>query len=147
LAEVRVLNVLIDINVVLDVLLAREPWVAAAREVWAAQNRREIVGHIAAHGITNINYVARRIIGAQKARDAMRLCMRTFEILPVGRLELELADTLEGVDIEDNLVLVCAILAGLDAIVTRDSRGFSGSPIRVVSPAELFDSLSKINLS
>ena len=135
--EVRPMKALLDINVPLDVLLAREPWLADSRSIWDAHNRRAIVGHVAAHGLTNLFYIARRIVGIEKARQAVSLCLRTFEILPVGRAELELAESLAGNDFEDNLVLACAMVAGLDAIVTRDPKGFVGSAIPVVSPAEL----------
>jgi hypothetical protein len=67
----------------------------------------------------------------------VRRCLQTFEIIPVGRPELERADSLPGSDFEDNLQMACAALAKLDAIVTRDPSGFAGSPIPVLSPAEL----------
>jgi hypothetical protein len=67
--------------------------------------------------------------------------LQTFEVIPIGRAELELADSLAGHDFEDNLVLACAMVAGLDAIVTRDPRGFVGSTIPVLSPAELLAQL------
>jgi predicted nucleic acid-binding protein len=140
-AEVRLLNVLIDVNVPLDVFLAREPWLTDARAVWAAHNRGAVVGHIAAHGFTNLFYIARRVIGTEKAREAVRLCLQTFQVIPVGRAELEDADSLEGNDIEDNLMLACAVAAGLDAIVTRDPKGFVGSPLPVLSPTELLSRL------
>jgi predicted nucleic acid-binding protein len=142
-AEIRLLNVLIDINVPLDIFLAREPWLSDARAVWAAHHRRAIVGHIAAHGFTNLFYIARRVVGVEKAREAVRHCLRTFEVIPVGRAELEHADSLAGNDIEDNLVIACAVIARLDAIVTRDPRGFADSPVPVLSPGELLARLSK----
>ena len=74
--EVRPLNVLIDINVLLDVFLERKPWVQDARAVWTAQHRRALVGHVAAHGFSNLFYVARRAVGIEKAREAVRLCLR-----------------------------------------------------------------------
>ncbi len=141
--EVRLLNVLYDVNLLLDVLLAREPWVADARAIWTAHHRKRLVGHIAAHGLTNLFYIARKIIGTEKAREAVRLCLQTFEVIAVGRPELELADSLAGNDIEDNLVLACAMRTGLDAIVTRDPKGFAGSAIPVLTPAELLGRLPK----
>src|SRR3954452_22110492 len=101
--EIRPLNVLIDINVPLDVFLAREPWLSDARAIWAAHHRREIIGYIAAHGLTNLFYIARRVVGVEKAREAVRLCLQTFEVVPVGRRELERADSFAGGDLEDNL--------------------------------------------
>jgi predicted nucleic acid-binding protein len=137
------MNVLIDVNVLLDVFLEREPWVADAQALWTAHHRRRLVGHIAAHGVTNLFYIARRMIGLEKAREAVRLCLQTFVVVPVGRSELELADSLIGNDIEDNLVLACASLARVDAIVTRDSRGFADSAVPVLTPAELLAQLPK----
>ena len=104
-----------------------------------------MVGHVAAHGFTNLFYVARRVVGFEKAREAVRLGLQTFEVIPIGRPELEQADSLSGNDIEDNLVLACATLAQLDAIVTRDPRGFAGSPVPILSPAELLAQLPKGN--
>lgn len=141
--EVRVLSVLLDINVLLDVFLVRAPWFADAQALWTAHHHRRLVGHIAAHGVTNLFYIARKIIGLEKAREAVRLSLQTFEVIPIGRPELELADSLPGNDIEDNLVLACASLAGLDAIVTRDPRGFTGSPIAILSPADVLAQLPK----
>lgn len=136
--EVRPVNVLVGVNILLDVFLAREPWFPDAREVWAAHTRRAIVGHITAHGFTNLFYTARRTVGTEKAREDVRLCMQTFEVVPVGRPELEYAVTHEGTDIEDNLVLACAVAATkLDAIITRDPKGFSGSPVPVLTPAAM----------
>jgi predicted nucleic acid-binding protein len=132
--EVRLVNVLFDVNLLLEVFLAREPWVAEAQALWTAHHRRHLVGHIAAHSVTNLFYVARKVIGLEKAREAVRLSLQTFVVIPVGRPELELADSLPGNDLEDNLVLACASLIGLDAIVTRDPKGFAGSSVPVLSP-------------
>jgi predicted nucleic acid-binding protein len=140
--EVRLLNVLLDVNLLLDVFLAREPWLADSQALWTAHHRKRYVGHVAAHGLTNLFYIARKVIGTEKAREAVRLCLQTYEILPVGRGELERAEALPGNDIEDNLVMACASLANLDAIVTRDPKGFAGSPVSVLSPAELLARLA-----
>jgi predicted nucleic acid-binding protein len=135
--EIRLVNVLFDVNLLLDVFLEREPWVAEARALWIAHHRRRVVGHIAAHGVTNLFYVARKVIGLDQAREAVRLSLQTFVVVPIGRPELELADSLPGNDNEDNLVAACASLAGLDAIITRDPKGFVGSLMPVLSPTEL----------
>jgi len=135
--EVRLLRVLFDINVLLDVFLEREPWLAKARALWTAQHRRLIHGHVAAHGVANMFYIARKVIGVSRARESVGLCLQTFDIISIGRAELELADSLAGSDIEDNLVLACASLAKMDAIVTRDPKGFPGSQIPILSPADL----------
>jgi predicted nucleic acid-binding protein len=57
MAEMRVL---FDTNVVLDVLLRREPWVVEAQALWQAVDDGRIVGYIPAVAVTNIVYIARR---------------------------------------------------------------------------------------
>jgi predicted nucleic acid-binding protein len=141
--EVRLRNVLIDVNILLDVFLERKPWVDDAREIWSAHYYRLLVGHLAAHGLPNLFYIARTVVGIEKAREAVRHCVRTFEIVPIGSPEIALADALAGNDFEDNLALACARIARLDAIVTRDASGFAGSPVPVLTPAELLAQIAK----
>ena len=52
-------------------------------------------------------------------------------------------DSMPGSDFEDNLQIAFAMEAGLDAIVTRDLKGFVGSPVAVMTPAELLARISK----
>jgi len=81
---VRLLNVLYDVDLLLDVLLTREPWVADAWAIWTAHHRKRLVGHIAAHGLMNLFYVVRKVIGTEQAREAVRLGLQTFEVIAVG---------------------------------------------------------------
>ena len=137
------MRALIDTNVALDVILERQPWLEDSKGVWDACHEMKIVGHLVATSLTNLFYVSRRITGTDKARAGVRMCLATFEVLPVGRFELEQADAKAGGDLEDNVSMACAKVAGLDAIVTRDPRGFAGSTIPVLSPAQLLALLSK----
>jgi len=48
-----------------------------------------------------------------------------------------MATNLPGSDFEDDLHIACAVEARLDAIVTRNPKDFAGSPVPVLTPAEL----------
>ena len=131
------MRVLVDTNVVLDVLLKREPWVTEAMAVWQANDEGRIVGYLMASAITDIFYAARRLAGREIARTAVRTCLEAFELCIVDRQALEQAEALPGNDFEDNLQIACAIIAGVDAIVTRNTEDFKASTIPVLTPAEL----------
>jgi predicted nucleic acid-binding protein len=135
---------LLDTNVVLDVLLKREPWADDVSRLWQANDEGRIVAHIAASSLTDIFYVARRIVGLPAAHAAVQLCLTAFEICPVERQTLEAAVTLSGSDFEDNLQIACASQMHLDAIVTRDPQDFKYSPIRALTPAEALAQLDQI---
>ena len=81
--------------------------------------------------------MARRIAGLETARAAVHICLDAFEICAVDRPILEHAYDLAGMDFEDDLQIACAHFASLDAIVTRDTTGFSGSSISIATPGEL----------
>lgn len=66
--------------------------------------------------------------------------MSAFVIVPVDREALEEALLIPVNDYEDNLQMVCARFAGLDAIITRDPIGFRGATIPILSPIEASDS-------
>ena len=67
----------------------------------------------------------------------------SLAILSVDRTTLEMATTFPGSDFEDNLQIACAMEATLDAIVTRNAKDFAGSPVQIMTPAELLALLAK----
>lgn len=131
------MRVLLDTNVILDVLLNRAPWVSEAKAVWQAHADGQITGYMTATTITDIFYLARRLTDRATARTTVRTCLDTFEICEVNRSVLEQAQTLAGNDFEDNVQIACANLAGLDAIVTRNTVDFKTATMSVFTPAEL----------
>jgi predicted nucleic acid-binding protein len=135
------MNVLLDMNVVLDVILSRNPWVAEASQVWDAHEEGRLGAWIAAFSIPTIFYVVRRQNDLVAAHEAVRICRETFEIAPVGRSTLELARQQSGTDYEDALQIASAVEAGVTAIVTRDASGLRQSSVSAISPAELLQQI------
>lgn len=130
------MNILLDTNVILDVLLVREPWVHEAKQIWRACEQRRIAGYVVASSVTDIFYIAKRIVGFQKALQAVELCLETFSIGLIDRIVLESALTLEGNDFEDNVQLAAAIHLGLDMIVTRNPTDFSPIYLPILTPMQ-----------
>jgi predicted nucleic acid-binding protein len=139
------MNALLDMNVVLDVLLVRQPWFPEASQVWDAHRNSQIVAGIAAFTVPTVFYVVRRQTDLSHAHDAVRTCLTTLDIVPVQRTTLDLARTLAGSDYEDNLQLACAIEANMDCLVTRDPSGYPGATIPVLTPAQLLAQLAQGN--
>ena len=83
------MRVLMDTNVVLDVLLKREPWVKDSAAAWLASDEGRIIGHITASTLTDIFYISKRLGGLDVARQAVRTWASTRSRsaqLTVGRL-------------------------------------------------------------
>ena len=134
---------MVDTNVVLDVLLDRQPHVAASAAVWAAIETGAAKGFLAAHAITTIHYLVRKELGGAKAKRTISAVLRVFDVAAVDRTVLEEALQLPSPDFEDSVTTAAAQLAGCDFIVTRDPRGFRGSPVRPLTPEAVRPLLGK----
>lgn len=130
------LRVLLDTSVVLDLMLRREPWLTAAQPLLDAQAGGRVVGFVPASALTDVFYISRRLVGLDRAFEAVDRCLEDFNIVPVDRAMLEVARRLPGRDFEDNVQIACATREGLDLIVTRDPAGFRDAPMPAVEPAE-----------
>ena len=136
-------HTLVDTNVVLDVLLDRHPHAAGSAAVWAAVEAGVSKGFLAAHAITTIHYLVRREMGIAKARGTISAMLRVFEVAAVDGAVLQEALRLPMSDFEDAVTAAAAQVAGCDFIVTRDPKGFRGSPIRALTPEAFLPLLSE----
>ena len=126
-APASVLHVLLDTNVVLDLLLARQPWQAEAQQMWDARDAGRLFMYLTASALTDIFYICRRQVGVDRARLAVEACLQGFAIVGVDHGTLASALALAGNDFEDNVQIACAQTAGLDRIVTRNTADFAHS--------------------
>ena len=128
---------LFDTNVVLDLLLRREPWVSQARPLVEMHDTGQIVGYLPVSALTDLFYISRRIVGITRAFEVVDRCLNDFEALALDRALIEAARRLPGNDFEDNVQIACAMMARLDLIVTRNVADFAHSPIPTVGSADV----------
>ena len=135
------MKILFDTNVVLDLLLDRQPFAVPAAELLSKAEAGIISGYLCATTVTTIHYLARKVIGARKAKRQVRMLLSIFEIASVNRAVLEGA--LEGKfrDFEDAVLHEAARLVDADVIVTRNVEDFKESALPVYSCEEMLSLL------
>ena len=136
-------RILFDTNVVLDVLLDRQPYVEASAAAWAAVETGVSEGMLAAHAVTTIHYLVRKEMGNIKARRIISAILRVFGVATVDSAVVQEALQLPFSDFEDAVTAAAARLAGCECIVTRDPKGFRGSPVRSLTPEAVLPLLDK----
>lgn len=135
------MKVLVDTNIILDVLLDREPFVEDGMALFELIEAGKIQGFIAATTITNIFYILRKMLGRDVAIEAIRRLLLSFECCAVNRQVVEWAISKNLKDFEDGVQAACAVIGQLDAIVTRDTSDFVDVSLPVFSIAELITQL------
>jgi predicted nucleic acid-binding protein len=125
---------LVDTNIFLDVVLAREGLEEESRQVlnWFGNHPGE--GWVAWHTLANLSYVGTRMAGPASAMKALREILEVFEVCRVGTQEAHRALHLRLRDFEDSLQVSAGLAAGVAAIVTRNLKDFRGSPLPALSP-------------
>ena len=131
------MNVLFDTNVILDVLLAREPHLDAASKLFALVDNGRIRGSICATTATTIYYIAAKSFGSRRARDQVHGLLGLFEVASVGRDVLDSALDGDFSYFENAVVHEAARAAGATVIVTRDRDDFVKAAIPALDPIEL----------
>ncbi|WP_299402097.1 PIN domain-containing protein [Acaryochloris sp. IP29b_bin.148] len=135
------MKVLIDTNVVLDLLLERDPFVETAIALFEQIELGNLAGYIAATTITNIFYIIRKTEGREVAINAVNRLLIGLQFCAVDRQTVKTALSLGLKDFEDSIQLACAVLNQLDGIVTRDPKDFIDSKLLIYSPTEILNRL------
>ncbi len=129
-------RLLFDVNVVLDVLLDRKPFVEASSAAWAAVECGEADGLLCAHALTTLHYLNAKAVGTRQAAETIEALLSVFEVAPIDDAVLRSALAFEWKDFEDAVTAAGARRAKFDALITRNPRDFKGAPIKVLTPAE-----------
>ena len=139
------MRIFLDVNVILDVLAEREPWVEASASVLALCEIDEVEGIVAAHSITTLYYLTTKHLSRKKATAAMVDLLKLVSVAAVTQDVILKAISLGWADLEDAVQGVCALESGSDFIITRDATAFDSLSIPAVTPSEFLALLDAVD--
>ncbi len=134
-------RVLYDTNVVLDVLLRREPHYEASSKAFTLAGRGLVEGYIAGHAVTTVDYVLRKQVGAAPSRKAVAQLLDKLRIAPVTETAIHQALHSPFSDFEDAVCHAIALENGISVIVTRDINDFAQSTIAIELPVVFYSKI------
>ncbi len=135
------MKILFDLNVVLDLLLEREPFVIHAGALTGEVEKGRLHGFLCATSVTTLAYLLSRALPRNEAQVALEQMLALFEIAPVDSRVLHQAMKSGFSDFEDAVQYFSAVHAGVDGLVTRNGRDFQGAELPVYTPEELWSIL------
>lgn len=130
-------KIFLDTNVILDLLLDREPFNDNIAEIIDQAVQKEIKLCVSSVTIVNTNYLIEKIEGAKSARQKTKKILELVYVDGVNESTVKKAAASKFSDYEDAVQNFCAEESNHRIIVTGDVKGFKKSTLSVLTPAEM----------
>ena len=130
------MRILLDNDVVLDFVLERQPFFADAEVIFQYLDNGDIECFVSAITPINVFYTTRKLRDKAIAWQAVKDLLIAVKVCRTDKLVLQTAFTLSFTDYEDAVQCASALAENLDAIITRNTKDYKNSSIKVYSPTE-----------
>ena len=129
------MKVLVDTNVIIDAIAAREPWNQEAEQIFLLAANQEADCFITASAATDIYYLIRKHLhSSAKAKQVMEKLYMLFGVLDVSSADCINALQSEIIDYEDAVVDCIAERHRMDYVVTRNLKDYEKGKTKSISP-------------
>jgi predicted nucleic acid-binding protein len=138
------MTILIDTNVILDILLNRQPWYTNAALIFGLSQQNKIKSYVSASAITDIFYLTQKEHGKSAAKEAVKRILQVFYPATVTDRNIYQALELKWEDFEDSVQYIVGQDLSVDYIVTRNTKDFTLSSIETVTPEQFIRFIADI---
>ena len=129
-------KVFLDTNVLLDLLLTREPFLPAIERIIDLSISGSISLYVAPTTITNIHYIVSKLEGKTKADMAVEKMLALVRVEHLNESVIKQAHFSAFKDFEDAVQNFCAEAGGHKIIITRNTKDFMLSKLAIFTPLE-----------
>jgi predicted nucleic acid-binding protein len=136
------MKILIDTNVVIDILLKRQPYYEDAILISILLEKNILEGYISASAITDIYYIINKELkDKEKSFGKIKDLLKIVYIASVNEFNIYEAVDSGWDDFEDSLQYIIGKEMAVDYIVTRNTKDYEKSLIKIIEPNMLLDIL------
>ncbi len=139
-------HLFIDTNVLLDFIMRRAPFAVPAAELFQLAENRSIWLYCSSLSFSQAHYILRKVVGTARAQEILLDIADIVTIIAVDSRNVNDALRSSFADFEDALqyfaaaaeaeAAVLASESAIEAIVTRDPKGFAAGALPVLTPPE-----------
>ncbi len=135
------MKILIDTNIILDIVLERQPFVEPAIRLLETAQRANIVLYVTATTITDLYYIIRRAKDRATALNFIVDLLQFMEVAAVDKAIIREALHSDIIDFEDAIQENAAKRQNIQVIVTRNETDFKNSVLKIHNPESFLKSL------
>lgn len=129
-------RVLVDCDIALDFLSAREPFFDSARGLFSLFERGGVRGFASPLLFANLNYIIRKQKGRDGALAALKKLQLIVRVAPISGKAVAMALASGFPDFEDALQYYAAKEAGISTIITRNAQHYPRAAATICSAEE-----------
>jgi predicted nucleic acid-binding protein len=136
------LKIVFDTNIILDVLLNREPFVDLSANIVSFVENKNIEGYLCATTITTLDYLISKQTNRNTARIEIQKLLNIFEISEVNAKVLDMSLKSGFRDFEDAVQYYSGECCGVNGLVTRNAKDYKQAKLPIYTPDELYGIIS-----
>jgi predicted nucleic acid-binding protein len=129
-------RVFVDADIILDLLLSRQPFLSPARALFLLIQKKGIEGYTSPLILSNLFYILRKGSSGPQAVSALRRMRLILRVLPMDERTVDLALASSFTDLEDAFQYYAAVDQNLDALITRNKKDYRSSELPVLNAEE-----------
>ena len=129
-------KIFLDSDVLLDLLLDREPFMDNIAEIIENSLSSSIKLCVSPITVTNINYIIGRLENQRKAETLRKKLLKIVQVEKVGQSIINKASNSKFKDFEDAVQNYCAEESGHQIIITRNTKDYKESNLSILTPKE-----------
>ena len=130
----------IDTDVILDFMIAREPFAMDAARIFSLSEKREISICTTGLVFSNAYYILRKLGPHKKVIEKLNQLSRLVDIIGLSKTAVMHALESEFNDFEDALQHYAAMSEKVGIIITRNTKDFKYSELAVMTPDQFLKS-------
>jgi predicted nucleic acid-binding protein len=140
------MRVFLDSNVLMDLILLREPEVGPIEKIITLCGDGKIGVYCSSLSISHVFYSSRKIIPQQRLKSILKDLTDIIAVAAVDKSVIAGAFSSSIADFEDAIQHECALaIKNIDYIITSNRKDFKYSAIKTLSPSEFIKTYDKIN--
>jgi predicted nucleic acid-binding protein len=132
-------SVFVDTDVILDLFIRREPHHMEALQLFTNLKRSKIKCFTSPIVIANAYYILSKVKDKRYALERIKGLRKFVRVMPVDETVIDAALEKPYKDFEDSIQYACAKRNGIGTIITRNTKDYPKSDIKIANPGEYLD--------
>lgn len=137
------MKVLLDSDVILDFFLGRELFYKNSTQIFKLCENKNIEGFTTPVIISNVFYILKKEYGNTFSLECIKDLIEIIDIVNISKNSIQQAIDSEFSDFEDALQSYSAEEYKMDCIITRNTKDYKNSKLKVMIPQDFIDFQNK----